>query len=271
MGDRLECSCKPSPKFNYPDEIKKLLLISPRRFRIRDQKTESCCSFWELGNSQIVAFPFQESIRDLFEAETDIRLSQWRSGSYCAKLNELTRLEALAFDKKYFRRVFIRSLLDSAVAIDILRPEPTADRTKIGEAFYRAKYKQDLSEIDRLAEAFGRFILQTPTLASADAIMPIPADAIKSFDLPHELSIRISEQSKLALAIGNRGYGGHKASLKEVSVDDKWRILTDAKPYLVLSQRYKHILLIDDFYQSGTTAHFWAAIIKQSGVRKVSI
>lgn len=101
--------------------------------------------------------------------------------------------------------------------------------------------------------------------------MPIPATANKIFDLPNELSTRIVKHAKLALAVGDWGYRRHKSSLKEASIENKWEMLADADPYLDLHQKYKNIILIDDLYQSGTTAHFWAALLKQSGVRKVSI
>jgi predicted amidophosphoribosyltransferase len=63
---------------------------------------------------------------------------------------------------------------------------------------------------------------------------------------------------------------GDKGQLKNVPLEKKWDLLKAAGLTIDAKRvQKKNILLIDDLYQSGTTMHFVAAKLRESGAAQI--
>ena len=253
------------------EKYDKLVALSPKRYRIRDRNGETVKSRWEAQNCDIVSFPFRESVRSIFESETGIKLKEWKSGSWGAKVGKGHDEAIRNFDEKYLRRVFLRTLFDHAIALDLLTPSPTEPRTKAGEHFNSAKYEQSVRSIDLIAQKMSDFIRSTPGFMAADTIVPVPPSPEKTFDLPSELAKRIATITKKKLAADCIFPSGTKERpLKEVAQAAKWDVLERAGGEFKKSA-LGSCILIDDLYQSGTTVHFWGSHLERAGAESVNL
>lgn len=228
-------------------------------------------SRWEAKSCDIVKIPFQESIVPIFEAETGINLQAWASGSWCAYWDKAHEAKVRSFEEKYLKRVFLRTLFDCAVALDLLTPAPNEDRTKLGQHFHNAKYGRNDSSIDVLAGKMSEFILSTPGYKSADTIIPVPPSPEKEFDLPTELAVRISRiTGKNLITDSIQPAQKKERPLKEVAQAEKWKVLSSAG-FVLNKRELGSCILIDDLYQSGSTAHFWASVLERAGAKSIRL
>jgi predicted amidophosphoribosyltransferase len=66
-------------------------------------------------------------------------------------------------------------------------------------------------------------------------------------------------------------WDGPKPSIKELDVDEKWAALEEVGLTVNDAFEGKDVLLIDDMYQSGSTAHFVGSKIRAAGANDIHL
>jgi predicted amidophosphoribosyltransferase len=79
------------------------------------------------------------------------------------------------------------------------------------------------------------------------------------------LAARLAERLGVSDLTGNLRWNGPKPSIKELNVDEKWAALDGVGLTADDVFAGKNVLLIDDMYQSGSTAHFVGGAIRSVG------
>ena len=66
-------------------------------------------------------------------------------------------------------------------------------------------------------------------------------------------------------------WDGPKDKIKELAVDAKWAALEKVGLSVGSEVKDKNLLLIDDMYQSGATAHFVASRLRAAGANDIHV
>lgn len=159
--------------------------------------------------------------------------------------------------------------LDYSMALD-LNLAAEGQYTDIGLAENRAKASRDEEYVRTLCAGLSKAIAQLPPYQAASAVCAVPPSPEKDWDLPTEIAKRISVvcgKENLSNAVK---FAKKKDSVKALSLSEKWTSLEAVglvvDPKAVES---KTIILIDDKYQSGTTAQFVASKLYEAGAKSV--
>lgn len=168
-------------------------------------------------------------------------------------------------------RVFIRSLLDSSVALDVNFFDNTSgEKTRFGALEEAAKYHQDRDAIEACAGALCELIEDVEHLRTAGVVCAVPAMASKGLDAPREIASCLSQMTGKQDITGNVRLTAKAKSAKDCSVDEKWDVWAAAGIDLdTPALAGKKIILVDDKYQSGVTMHVLAARLKSGGADEV--
>jgi competence protein ComFC len=136
-----------------------------------------------------------------------------------------------------------------------VHPEFITERSELGEALYRLKYRDDRSQVDPIAAAVATFVGSRPELADIQAVLPVPpSDTRRSFQPVEALAVRIGALLRLPAPGDYLLKTKHTAPLK--NLEDKRRRRVELEgAFGVVDQRFAgmHILLVDDLYRSGET------------------
>ncbi|MBZ9772978.1 hypothetical protein [Mesorhizobium sp. CO1-1-8] len=199
--------------------------------------------------------PFPESIEEIFEFETGLKLfsSKFGKGVWCGLSDREMPIVRDFMDRRR-DHVFLRDHLDSSLALSMHYNGNS--RTPMGDLEYAAKYQRDASAIDKLADLAAQFISGAPRYKTVKLIAPVPPRPDKQFDLPTALCAGVSQKLGLQLVAAGE-WTKPKAQLKEKSIGEKWDAL-DAAEFRT-NQNIKGkgaIILMDDLYQSGCTINF---------------
>lgn len=203
--------------------------------------------------------PFSNSVRPVFENDTNLYLQQSQYGFWCP-LTTQQKVVVETWIKQRKDIVFLRDYLDVSIALSF-NSNGTV-RTPIGELEYLAKYKQDTKAIEELISICSAFIQNTTNYKAAKLIAPIPPREGKAFDLPTILCSGIANKLRLEfITIGH--WSKEKCQLKQLSVEQKWGALEgsqlEVNPKL---QGKGPLILLDDLYQSGCTINFVANMLQ---------
>jgi len=157
--------------------------------------------------------------------------------------------------------------LDQCLALDFnFRDAETHTYTGIGQLEYEAKYQQNKSSIDKIAELLGIVCDRHPNLNAVDAIASVPGNPGKHFHLPDQLIRRLGKHmGRACLGLRKRR---ETPQLKTLPVAKKRETLVDVFE-LDDDVDDKSILLVDDLYQSGSTMWTLAKFLKGRGARQV--
>ncbi|MCU0236939.1 MAG: ComF family protein [Acidobacteria bacterium] len=155
-----------------------------------------------------------------------------------------------------------------------IRPTFDTERTEIGEAIYRLKYRNDLAQVEPIARTIAEFIRGRSELWDIKAILAVPpSEWRRSFQPVEAVASRIGEI--LGLPSSDEFLLKARPTLPLKGISDKRRRrkeLDDA--FSVLDQRFagRHVLLFDDLYRSGETLKaVTAALLFQGQVAMVSV
>ena len=174
--------------------------------------------------------------------------------------------------------IFLYDCLDISLALSFNFNFDIRCKTNLGELEYRAKSEECREAIEEISEKMATVINRFEPLRSADFICGVPAQASKTFHLPHEIARRVSELTEMENASGQFQFGLGKKSLANLGIEGKWDELvrvgiskpaTTTPPMEPISLDGRSVLLIDDKYQSGTTIQFVAAHLQQLGANKI--
>jgi predicted amidophosphoribosyltransferase len=245
-------------------DVERLRELAPKRRRFAEHAVVS-----ENTDHTCTASLKFSSIARLFERETGISTRDGPYGPYCRITDKGAIKQALKWQEERAQYVFLRDNLGCSVALDFNLAQAGL-YTGLGQAEHDAKASQDKNALRALCSACLPAIERLLPYRQADAICAVPPSPDKDWDLPTELVRRIAGKCGKADISPNVKFAKKKESVKELSLADKWKALLAAD--LQVSRRAvagKSIILLDDKYQSGTTAQFVAAKMFESGAQEV--
>lgn len=153
-------------------------------------------------------------------------------------------------------------------------PSFITERTEIGEALYRLKYRNDRTQIEPIAQAAADFIRTRSELSDIKVVLAVPpSDTRRSFQPVQALAFRIGEI--LGLSVPDDYLLKTKQTMPLKGMTDKRlrrRELDGA--FAVADQRFAdmHVLLFDDLFRSGETLKaITVALLFQGKVGGVSV
>jgi len=194
----------------------------------------------------------------LLRDDTQITLSNGPYGPYGYLFDDNEIERTLTWQEKHKNFIFLRDMLDCSVALDY----NFADRgiyTELGLAEYNAKNAGHVPSINILVKACVRAIAVISCYKQSDVICAVPPSPEKEWDLPTEIARLVSVRTGKSDISACMQFCAVKKSIKVTSLEAKWAALTSGE--LIVDKRAsgKKVILIDDKYQSGTTAQFVAA------------
>ncbi|HSQ36068.1 MAG TPA: ComF family protein [Candidatus Binatia bacterium] len=153
-------------------------------------------------------------------------------------------------------------------------PEFDTERTEIGEALFKLKYRNDRSQVQPIARAVADFIHSRPELADIVAVLAVPpSDTRRSFQPVQALTDGIG--SRLSLPSPDDFLFKARTTLPLKSMSGKRsRRLELEGVFDVADQRFAdaHVLLFDDLFRSGETLKAVTVALLFSGhIAKVSV
>jgi predicted amidophosphoribosyltransferase len=163
---------------------------------------------------------------------------------------------------------FFATELDEAYALDFNFKQDTLPLayTQIGFFEHLAKEEQNRQAINELANRLAEVITNHPTLARADQIVALPPRPSKQFHLPVELVNEIGRI--LGRPVGLELIKDEHPKLRGLAMVKKLATL-EGVFHLSESINGQTVLMVDDLYQSGTTAWSLAKFLKENGAREV--
>jgi competence protein ComFC len=153
-------------------------------------------------------------------------------------------------------------------------PSFTTERTEIGEALYRLKYRNDRTQVEPIALTVAAFIRNRPELSDIKAILAVPpSDWRRSFQPVETVVALIGEMLSLP-APGDYLLKGKQTTPLKGLADKRLRRDELAGAFAVADQRFAnmHILLFDDLFRSGETLKsVTVALLFLGNAAKVSV
>lgn len=239
--------------------------LSPKRFRFLDVP---CVREHKDRQEHIVGLKFP-SLKKLFLAETGIRIYDGPYGPF-RFLTDPKQIEAaLKWQERYASLIFLRDNLDCSVAVDF-NLASAGIYTELGQAEHDAKASREAEAIKKLAGACVETIEKVLFYRECDAICAVPPAPGKDWDLPTELARYVAMKTGKENLSQRVKFLKAKESVKSISLDDKWKALENAALKAGSDFKRKKVILLDDKYQSGTTAQFVASRLYDAGAAEVN-
>jgi predicted amidophosphoribosyltransferase len=141
--------------------------------------------------------------------------------------------------------------------------------TELGQAEHDAKSSQDEDAIEKLSSSCVETINNIPFYSGCTLVCAVPPSPEKTWDLPTELAERIASNGGKMDVSSEIKFKKKKESVKTLSLEDKWKALEAADLGVSNKVNGRNIILVDDKYQSGTTAQFVASYLYQAGANEV--
>jgi hypoxanthine-guanine phosphoribosyltransferase len=267
------------------------MMITKESFSENSTKTQRYSIYYDCvcsGNIKVVEklkvnssddgwfnFSFENSINPILKKETGLSLKENRNGNPSLALtSDEHKIKVRDFVEKYYKRIFINSLLHICIALDFNIDLNKEEPTNIGRVRDMIKYglkniaEKDLKEknIVLLTRVIQNFIQNTPFYQNKDTIIiAVPKTKEHEYCFVEDICKRLND------GLGKKDYSGKirwdnkSQSLKEVKASDKWDVL-DASRLVIdedVSLINKNIILLDDLYQSGTTMNYMAMKLQE--------
>ena len=140
-------------------------------------------------------------------------------------------------------------------------------RTEIGEALYRLKYRSDRSQVEPIAHAAADFLQKQPFFRGLVAIIPVPpSEENRPFQPVSELALAIARKLDLAVPFGHLIKVRQTKALKDTE-DRRSRKKELSGAFRVKDTRFagKWVLLFDDLFRSGQTLNEIAFVLLTQG------
>ena len=134
-------------------------------------------------------------------------------------------------------------------------PAFATDRTEIGEALYRLKYRDDREQVEPIARTVSDFIRGRSELSDIGAVLAVPpSDTRRSFQPAEAVAARIGVMLNLPAPDDYLLKAKRTLPLKGIT-DKRLRREELDGAFAVADQRLArmHILLFDDLFRSGET------------------
>lgn len=245
----------------------------------REQKPKRICfasshsNALRSGSDDVLAIfqiPFDKSVYPIFCKETGLGLDPSQFGGRWLRVHRKTVYNKIkGFFEKYRDVVFLRDSLALSIALSEQFEDGLQDRTPIGELEYQAKWKENKKTAEKLAAILMERVITTPYYKDVGTFCAVPPQGAKKYDLPSLIVSYIEENKSIENITLQLKWKNPKESLKNVPIDVKWKKLEQAGLNVEKGLYNKTIILIDDIYQSGTTAQYVAMKLLQAGADKV--
>lgn len=144
------------------------------------------------------------------------------------------------------------------------------NRSDTGELAYRLKYQGDLSVLPALVEQATTLIADHPEIAQVDAIVPVPPSTPRLHDPVSGFAKALAQRLGLAflpILIKSR----QTAPQKEMRTLAQKRVNMAGAFDLISPVKGKHLLVLDDLYDSGTTLEEIYRLLCRSGAAGVCV
>ncbi len=154
------------------------------------------------------------------------------------------------------------------------RPSFDTERTEIGEAIYKLKYRDDLTQVEPIAQTVAGFIRGRSELFDIKAILAVPpSNWRRSYQPVQVIAARVGELLGLPAPDDYLFKSRETQALKGIADKRRRRQeLDDA--FAVSDKRFagQHVLLFDDLYRSGETLKaVTGALLFQASAAMVSV
>jgi len=153
-------------------------------------------------------------------------------------------------------------------------PEFDTQRTELGEALFKLKYRNDRLQVEPIAGTVADFVRGRSELADIKAILAVPpSDTRRSFQPVQALAERIGFLLGLPAPDDFLFKARATLPLKSLAGKHSRRMELDGV-FDVLDQRFAglHLFLFDDLFRSGETLKaVTAALLFQANAAKVSV
>jgi hypothetical protein len=181
--------------------------------------------------------------------------------------------------EKVGRYVAMKDMLALSFALDYEREggNPSRAQTKVGALRAQAKpygsrtpTKQMQAAANQLDRRCLAFLKEMSCYESADCVVAMPAsDPTKSYNLPRYLAAEIAENWGREDLTQHVRTMEERDSIKSVPLSQKLDTLLGTIKVDEGIFEGKHVLLIDDLYQSGISMNYCALLLLKAGARKV--
>jgi predicted amidophosphoribosyltransferase len=159
-------------------------------------------------------------------------------------------------------------MLDCSVALDFNLKE-AGIYTALGLSEHNAKTNRDSSAIETLVHACNGVIGSISFYKDSDTLCAVPPSPDKDWDLPTEIAAQLGALCGKKNISPSVAFTVRKRSVKTLSLADKWNALEAGQLRVNAEARGRKVILIDDKYQSGTTAQFVASKLYAAGAEQV--
>ncbi|MBE0664855.1 MAG: ComF family protein [Candidatus Aminicenantes bacterium] len=155
-----------------------------------------------------------------------------------------------------------------------MHPEFDTERTELGEALYKLKYRADLAQVEPIARTVADFIRSRSELSDIKAVLAVPpSDTRRSFQPVQALTAGIGALLRLPAPDDYLLKSRATLPLKSVTGKHSRRLELDGA-FDVADQRFAdmHVLLFDDLFRSGETLKaVTATLLFQGNAAMVSV
>lgn len=213
--------------------------------------------------------PFIESVGDLFPLELFENKKGRYGGYYRTVIDDDEYDDIKTWMSENADVVFIRSLFNTAVAA--CEHYIGNGRSKVGQLEYAAKYENNFSSKGALVEVLLDIYSRMHSKRQIDGIVSVPPSTAGQTSLPNYLASALAAKVGIPDLTNNIRWKGPKGSIKSLAVDEKWAALEAVGLSVGGELERKDLLLIDDMYQSGATAHYIASKLREAGANSLHL
>lgn len=238
------------------------------------------------GENWRIVLPFPNTYKNAFLSmcEVNAYAHEARGGRLCIFLNgtegdDEPPSQVLDWIDIVREPVAMKDYLAISFALDYEREggNPEKEQTKIGALRAQAKpYGSNVAtaETKRAAEQLAQycveFLEKMTCYGSADCVVAMPpSDPAKEYNLPRYLAKQIAAQLKLEDMTKYVTTVEARGSLKGLRLSDKLGALVgtvEVKPKVFAD---RHVLIVDDLYQSGTSLNYCGYLLLKAGAEKI--
>jgi hypothetical protein len=230
--------------------------------------------------------PFPNTYQNAFFSmcETTAYAHHAATGKLCLYLqgigpDEQPPSEVAEWVEKVGKYVAMKDFLALSFALDYEREagNPNRPQTDVGSLRAQAKpyggqtaTKQTTAAADHLVDRCLAFLKEMTCYKSADCVVAMPpSDPTKTYNLPRYLAAQIAAKRRLEDLSKHVRTIKARGSIKSVPLAQKLDTLLGTIEVNAGVFDGKHVLLIDDLYQSGISMNYCALLLLQAGAEKI--
>lgn len=165
--------------------------------------------------------------------------------------------------------VFIRSLFNTALSAG---EHYAGDaRSAIGELERAAKYDSNIIARGKLVSILNGVYERCLARQGVTGIISVPSSKPAALSLPNVLAQGLAQRLGLPDFTGSLTWAGPKGEIKTLNVEQKWQALANVGMNVSAAVAGQSLLLIDDMYQSGATAHYVGSQLRGAGANDIHL